>query len=261
MGADVEADFEFPVLPGSHLHFADPTLEFIKSICSVFCLAQEYQVEIGLLKRNLLELISVKEFASEATFRNPCEPLKLSNVPCRYCDGLRDFDFCRDPDLTPNNTELNQRWLCSSCGGEYDRLVIEMTLIDMLHSLERSFTQQDLKCSKCKQVRSDNVSRYCQCSGQYQLTTNKVDLRRKLRTVVNVAIVHNLGRLKVSGRTISVFEPTLREPSPGMCPDHAPARVMPSSSIAHLPFLSRFQLPRLCTTLHKADIKAKHTLM
>ena len=204
MGAETDADFEFPVLPGSHLHLTEPTLEFIKFVCAVFGLVKEYQVETGLLKRNLLELIGVKEFASEATFRNPCEPLKLSNVPCRICDSLRDFDFCRDPDLIPNNTEMNQRWLCSSCGGEYDRLVIEMTLIEMLHSLERSFTQQDLKCSKCKQVRSDNVSRYCQCSGPYQLTMNKVDLRRRLRTVVNVAIVHNLSRLKVSRPCINM---------------------------------------------------------
>jgi len=197
LNEDVDADFEFPLLPGSHLHLSDPALEFVKFTCAAFSLAKDYQVDVGLLKRNLLELVGVKEFASEATFRNPCEPVKLSNIPCRHCDGLRDFDLCRDPDLLPSNTELAPRWLCSICGGEYDRQVIELTLIDMLHDLERAFAQQDLRCSKCKQIQCDSVSRYCQCSGTYQFVMNKADIKRKLRTVVNVAVVHNLGRLRV----------------------------------------------------------------
>lgn len=198
MREDAEEDFAFPVLPGSHLHLANPVLELVKFACAAFGLAKDFQVEVGLLKRNLLELVGVREFANEATFRNPCEPLKLSNVPCRHCDVLRDFDFCRDPELLPSNLEVSPKWLCSNCGGEYDRLAIEFTLIELVHGLERAFAQQDLRCSKCQQIQSDNVSRYCQCSGAYQFTVNKADTRRKLRTIVNVAIVHNLGRLRVS---------------------------------------------------------------
>jgi len=190
-------DFVFPVLPGSHLHLNNPPLEFVKFTCAIFSLAKEYRVEIGVLKRNLLDLIGVREFATEATFRNPCEPLKLANVPCRHCDVLRDFDFCRDPELLPNNLEVNPKWLCVNCGGEYDRTAIEFSLIEMTRSLERAFSQQDLRCSKCQQIKSDNVSRWCHCSGSYQFTTNKVDVRRKLRTTVNVAREYNLFRLKV----------------------------------------------------------------
>ena len=195
-------DFEFPTMPGSYLHLDNATLEFIKFACAVFGLAKEYQVEIGLLKRNLLDLIGVREFAGEATFRNPCEPLKLANVPCRHCDFLRDFDFCRDPELLPNNTEVNPKWLCNNCGGEYDRTTIEFVLIDMTRTLERSFAQQDLRCSKCQQIQSDNVSRYCKCSGSYQFTLNKADTKRKLRTIVNVAREYNLPRLKVGSSPI-----------------------------------------------------------
>lgn len=189
--------WEFPLLPGSHLHMTNPVLEFVKFACAVFALSKEHQIEVGLLKRNLLELVGVREFASEATFQNPCEPLKLSNVPCRHCDALRDFDFCRDPELLPNNREINARWMCSNCGGEYDRTLIEFSLIDMVYEMERRFSQQDLRCGKCKQIQSDNVARHCQCSGNYQLTMNKADVRRRLRTIVNISIVHNLARLKV----------------------------------------------------------------
>ena len=198
-------DFTFPTLPGSYLHFSNPPLEFVKFACSVFALAKEYHVEIGLLKRNLLDLIGVREFATEAAFRHPCEPLKLSNVPCRHCDVLRDFDFCRDPELLPNNMDVNPKWLCMNCGGEYDKVAIEFALIDMTRELERAFAQQDLRCAKCQQIQSDNVSRYCKCSGSYQFTMNKTDVRRKLRTIVNVAREYSLPRLRVSLVRLSFY--------------------------------------------------------
>ncbi|KAJ7579680.1 hypothetical protein C8J56DRAFT_1169553 [Mycena floridula] len=197
-----DADFEFPVLPGSHLHLSNPALQFVKFACAAFALAKEHSVEVGLMKRTALELIGIKEFASEAVFRNPCEPLKLFNVPCRYCDMIRDFDFCRDVELLPSKQDPSPRWHCSNCGGEYDRSAIELVLLSSLHSIEQGSTQQDLKCGKCKQIQSDNVSRYCNCSGTYQLTVNKVEVRRKIRTLVNVAIVHNLSRLKESAQNM-----------------------------------------------------------
>ncbi|KZT02860.1 DUF1744-domain-containing protein [Laetiporus sulphureus 93-53] len=202
MDEETLASWEFPLLPGSYLHLTNPILEFVKFCCAVFALAKDYQIEVGLLKRNLLELVGVREFASEAIFHNPCEPLRLSNVPCRHCDALRDFDFCRDPELMPNNLEINARWLCVHCGGEYDRTMIEFALMDMVFELERRFVQQDLRCGKCKRLQSDNVSKHCQCSGSYQLSISKVDVRRKLRTIVNVAISHNLSRLRECAQTM-----------------------------------------------------------
>jgi DNA polymerase epsilon subunit 1 len=192
------ADWEFPLLPGSHLNFSNPVLELMKSICAALLLANDYTVELGLVRRSVLELVGVREFSQDAVFVNPCEPLRLANVPCRHCDSMQDFDFCRDPTLLPGQREVAPRWTCGSCGGEYDRTAIELALIGRVHDLERRFAQQDLRCAKCGQIRSDNLSRHCQCSGAYQLTVNKAEARRKLRTMVNVAIVHNLARLRVS---------------------------------------------------------------
>lgn len=190
--------WEFPLLPGSHLTMTHAPLEWVKFVCTVLGLAKEYTIEVGLAKRTLLELIGVREFAADAAFQNPCESLVLANVPCRHCDRLRDFDFCRDPELLPSSLEVHPRWICEKCKGEYDRTMIEFALIEMVHNLERRFAQQDLRCTRCKQIQSDNLSRHCQCSGNYQLTTNKTELRRKLRTIVNVSIAHQLARLKVS---------------------------------------------------------------
>ncbi|KAG6837398.1 hypothetical protein H0H93_010016 [Arthromyces matolae] len=192
-----EENFTFETKPGSYLHFNNPTLELIKSVCAVFALGREHQVEVGLLKRNLLDLVGVREFANEAIFRNPCEPLKLPNVPCRHCDALRDFDFCRDPDLMPNNLAISTKWFCT-CGGEYDKMTIEFALMRMVSTIEQNFAQQDLRCSKCQQIRSENVAMFCRCSGSQSLTVSKADMKRKLRTIANIATLHHLVRLKVT---------------------------------------------------------------
>ena len=200
---ELHSQFTFPVLPGSYLVLTNPVLEFVKFTCAVIGLATDYQVEINLLKRNLLDLAGVREFANEAIFRNPCETLKLSNVACKSCDALRDFDLCRDPELMPDNLTVGPpKWICRSCDGEYDRAGIEMELVRMAGTIEKSFVQQDMRCSKCKQIRSDNASRYCQCSGTYQLIVGKAEMRRKLRTIFNVAIVHNFTSLKVRPKLI-----------------------------------------------------------
>lgn len=195
---DTAEDWRFPTQPGSHLHFTNPPLEFVKFVCASFALARESRQELDVMRKNLLSMVGMRAFGNETAFRNPCEPLKLSNIPCRHCDMLRDFDFCRDEDLRPTgDRQPPHRWACQNCGGEYDRLAIEFSLINMLFAMERRFAQQDLRCGKCKQIQTDNVSRYCRCSGPYEQLLNNSDQRRRVRTMVNVAIVHQLTRLKV----------------------------------------------------------------
>ncbi|KAG6831555.1 hypothetical protein H0H92_009474 [Tricholoma furcatifolium] len=199
MQDEPEENFTFPTNLGSHLIFSKPTLELIKSACATFALDKDHQIELGLLKRNLLDLIGVREFANEAIFRNPCEPVKLPNVPCRHCDALRDFDFCRDPEL------ISPKWICSNCTGEYDKTAIEFALMQVVLTIERNFAQQDLRCSKCQQIRSDNVSMFCRCSGSQMLTVSKADMRRKLRTIANIARHHNLKQLKENFSKTELF--------------------------------------------------------
>ncbi len=192
-------EFRFPLLPGSHLALTNPTLEYIKYMCAVISLVKEFANDVGVLKKNLLSHIGIREFSEEATFRNPCQPFKLPMVICRVCSTMRDFDFCRDPELLPTleTRGTTIRWQCPECECDYDRKAIEATLIDIVRRLVTSFQLQDLRCGKCKQVKSDNLSVNCNCSGAYQLTMSKIESRRKLRTIANVATIHGLGLLKV----------------------------------------------------------------
>lgn len=86
---DLRELFRFPVLPGSHLKMKNPVLEFIKSTCSVISLSKELASETLILKRNLLDTIKIKEFALEATFRNPCLTFKVPMVVCKNCNTVR----------------------------------------------------------------------------------------------------------------------------------------------------------------------------
>lgn len=192
-------ELRFPLLPGSHLTMSDPPLEYIKFTCAVFQLLKGFDTEVGLLKKALLLHIGVKAFSPEANFQNPCDSFRLP-VVCRICNTLRDLDFCRDPDLLPSDYHLgtaNIRWLCLVCDSEYDRPAIEAKLIDLVRRLRTQFQLQDLRCTKCKEIKSDSLSLLCKCGGTYAHTIPKAQSRRKLRTILNVAIFHNLPLLRV----------------------------------------------------------------
>ncbi|EJD53603.1 DUF1744-domain-containing protein [Auricularia subglabra TFB-10046 SS5] len=200
MQSAAPGEFAFPVLPGSHLTLHNPALEFVKAVCAVFALAKDFKTEIGILKRNMLDLVGVREFAEEAVFRNPCEPFTLTMVICPCCADMRDMDFCRDVDLLPSAPGARSAWQCAQCGYDFDKQEIDFALVSIIERLEASFTTQDLRCSKCKQVRSDNVSKHCICSGEWRYILSKAEFRRRLRTAVNVATVHNLPLLRDSAQ-------------------------------------------------------------
>lgn len=58
---DYRESFVFPRLPGSALSTQKPVLEFVKASCAVFALAKELSVEVGTLRRNVLDLMGVRE--------------------------------------------------------------------------------------------------------------------------------------------------------------------------------------------------------
>ena len=95
------AALAFPELPGARDKRNNAVLELVKSVCEVFGLSSENVIEVQVLRRNLLDLLGVREFASEAAFKNPCESIVIPTVNCDRCNAIRDIDLCRDPDRLP----------------------------------------------------------------------------------------------------------------------------------------------------------------
>ncbi|MCO5564216.1 hypothetical protein L7F22_017874 [Adiantum nelumboides] len=183
---------DFPKLAGSHLAMGDPALEFIKHVHAVFSLDQRVQYEALVMKRNLLKLVRVKEFSSEAQFHDPCLSFTLPNVICSYCNDCRDLDICRDAAL------LERDWRCSvpQCGQPYDKEWIENALIQVVRQRERLYHLQDLICSKCRQVKASHLAEQCACGGAFKCSETFVSFKERMRVFLNIAIYHEFELLQ-----------------------------------------------------------------
>lgn len=185
---DMKADYEFPKPPGFHLNPKNPLLELVKSLCAVFELSKSRDLEMRLLKKELLEVLEVKEFSEEARFRDPSASLITPAVLCEYCHHIRDLDFCRD-----NEKNL---WVCENCEKKYNKAHLELTLIESLEKLVTNYYVQDVKCGKCRKVKADDMSAYCSCSGSWQATMTKKEIEEKVGVHDQIADFYDLKLLK-----------------------------------------------------------------
>jgi DNA polymerase epsilon subunit 1 len=196
----------FPALPGSRLREpngkapSNPPLEFVKTVCEVFSLATDLQIDVQIMRRNLLDLIGVREFAPEAAFRNSGESLIVPLVSCARCNAIRDVDLGRDPDCLPSidpaTGELQppprSSWACHKCNAEYDRFAIEHPLIDMVSRTVTAWQTQDVICLKCSESKSDNLAATCRCGGSFRPALNRNDTTARLKMIQSVATYHKL---------------------------------------------------------------------
>ncbi|RXK36753.1 DNA polymerase epsilon catalytic subunit A [Tremella mesenterica] len=190
----------FPNLPGSRGERKNPALEFTKAICEVYSLAKEHMVEIQILRRNVLDLLGIREFSQEAVFKNPCESVIVSMVICKKCSFIRDVDLCRDPDrlptVDPDTMEVlspaRKSWVCHKCDAEYDSWQIQRPLISLISRMITTWQTQDVNCSKCGQSKDDNISSTCHCGGSFRSSLNKGEMKMKLKVIKSVCEYHEL---------------------------------------------------------------------
>ncbi len=143
------------------------------------------------LKSSLLKLIRVKDFSAEAEFKDPCLSFVVTEVICAFCNKCRDFDLCRDKDLTEGGA-----WRCPECEHAYDRDTIEQTVIDGLLQQNMAFQLQDLVCAKCRMVKAENASAFCHCSGRFEETVSGSALLSRISTAHRLAEFHHLEQLQ-----------------------------------------------------------------
>ncbi|VAH03415.1 unnamed protein product [Triticum turgidum subsp. durum] len=167
-----------------HLHKGGAALEFIKHICAVLALDQNVQHDILRMRKNLLKLVRVKEFAPEAQFQDPYASFILPNVICSYCNDCRDLDLCRD------STLQGHEWRCAvpQCGQPYHREEMENALLQIVRQRERLYHLQDLVCVRCRQVKAAHVSEQCNCGGSFRCKEEAPQFLGKMRVFLNVAV-------------------------------------------------------------------------
>ncbi|GJP47493.1 hypothetical protein CLOM_g6680 [Closterium sp. NIES-68] len=161
-------------------------LELVKAVCHVLSLSAHVQHEVQVLRRQLLRVLRVREFATEAIFRDPCRSFVLPGVICSYCNDCRDLDLCRDQLLQAGE------WRCAveHCQHPYDLLWIENALLEVMRHRVRSYQLQDLVCTKCKQVKSSRAAQHCMCAGTFRCSQQAGELRERLLVLHSVASTH-----------------------------------------------------------------------
>ncbi|KAJ9620841.1 DNA polymerase epsilon catalytic subunit [Taxawa tesnikishii (nom. ined.)] len=195
---DLLADWAFPTLPGSHLDLQNPVLQLVKSVMQVLSLDKTITLEARLLRKELLQLFEIREFAAEAGFANPSTSLCIRQLGCPECCVPRDVDLCRDGDLAPSaagedaqqQQQQQQRTLnarCGNCGAVFDRLVIEERLLADVQKLVLQWATQDLKCAKCARIRVNDFMDHCSCAGEWVTTVGRDEVLRQVRVFGNVA--------------------------------------------------------------------------
>ncbi|WWC85914.1 DNA polymerase epsilon catalytic subunit A [Kwoniella dendrophila CBS 6074] len=226
----------FPLLPGSiYNNYSNtngngnekekfnPTLELIKFILEIFSLSNSnHLIEIQILRKNLLDLIGIKEFSKQAQFKNPCGggisssssnsssgggagvgnngSLEIQSIICKKCNSIRNLDLCRDPDRLPIYDPIDQvmlpplkkSWVCHKCDSEYDKFQIEQPLIETITKIQTSYQTQDIICMKCNSSKSDNLAATCHCGGSFKSSLNKNELKMRLKMIQSVSQYHEL---------------------------------------------------------------------
>ncbi|OQV25773.1 DNA polymerase epsilon catalytic subunit A [Hypsibius exemplaris] len=185
-GKDIEEYPVFPEAPGSVFQMQNPALELIKSVCKVLSLHEEVEKEVRKMKRDLLKMIGIGEFAPVAEWKDPCVTYVVPEVICSRCNCCRDLDLCKDQTVMRDGSLV---WKCTypKCGQTYDSVEIEQRLFVALKKMNTSYHLQDLRCPKCRQIFERHVSRTCSCGGQFKNTIPREAFLTKMRIFENIS--------------------------------------------------------------------------
>lgn len=149
--------------------------------------------------------LTMHRFAPEAAFKNPALSYTLP-VTCQHCTTSRvldvrltlpysamtretdDVQLTRDADLLSlDDPQARKHWSCLRCGHVYDRSACEAALVEGVVRQMSTYQMQDLRCSRCKQIKSTNLAVHCECSGVFRTTEARGELLRRFRVASAVA--------------------------------------------------------------------------
>ncbi len=86
-------DEDFPQLFGCHYKLRCPALEFVKYICKVLSLDKNITNQVAKLKKDLLQIVNVREFSNEAEFIDPSLSFIIPQVKCSSHFLIIQFNY------------------------------------------------------------------------------------------------------------------------------------------------------------------------
>jgi DNA polymerase epsilon subunit 1 len=171
-----------------------PALDFINALCKILTIDASVADELDSLRKNMLRLVGMGEFSDKAVWKDTAKSYILTEMICQACNHCRDVDLLKDKHRALKDS--SPVWLCAQCYVNYDTEEIEKRLIDVLNRKLMSYTLQDLQCSRCKEIKQDNIMEYCSCAGTYKTLIEPEDVRNLTRTFNLVADEYSMVLLK-----------------------------------------------------------------
>lgn len=221
---ELASDYFIPVLPGSHPVTSsspgtapdadNPVLTLIKYLTQVLSLDKSLNLEIRLLRKDLLALFDIREFSPKAQFSNPSSSLLVRQISCEECGCVRDVDLCRDDDgldvsvyYTPGGAAEGQTpaFSCPICETQYPLLPIQERLVSDVQKMVLQWTSQDLKCGKCGRLRVNDFMEHCSCAGEWVGTVRWEDVRGRLEVYAHVGRCFGFGMVNAAVEELGVL--------------------------------------------------------
>ncbi|KAI9666717.1 MAG: DNA polymerase epsilon catalytic subunit [Bathelium mastoideum] len=201
---DLASDWAFPSQPTNGT--GNPTLELVKALAQVLSLDRTLALEARRLRRDLLALCDVREFAPEASFApatasggggGGSNSLWLRGLVCAECCASRDVDLCRDEGFRAGAAAAaSGGWKCEACGAGYDRLAVEERLVAEVQGWVVRWATQDVRCGKCGKVRVNEFMEHCSCAGEWVGSVKREEVKRKMSVYAQVAEAFGFRMLK-----------------------------------------------------------------
>ncbi|XP_045502598.1 DNA polymerase epsilon catalytic subunit 1 [Colias croceus] len=174
-----------PGLMPEALEGCTPALLFINALCKVLSLDEALEDQVTLLRRNLLRLVGVGEFNPLGEWKRAGAACELAEVICKVCNHCRHLDLCLHAQR--DASDQVPVCLCPTCGTPYENQELEWRLIEILNRRAMSYTLQDLICTRCHQVKRDNLSVVCECAGEFALMVSVKEIKSQLATFKTIA--------------------------------------------------------------------------
>ncbi|GAB0091003.1 DNA polymerase epsilon catalytic subunit [Sergentomyia squamirostris] len=175
-------------------HEAKPALRLITSLHKILSVADHLLPDVDSLHRNLLKLVGVGEFSDAASWKDTSNDFTLMEVICKACNHCRDLNLHNDPHKALKDGI--PVWLCSQCYGCYNNDEIESMLLEIVQRKLMSYTLQDVKCVNCKQIKRDNMTTVCECTGSFTNLMTRSDFQQNLESFLNVAQIYRMSLLE-----------------------------------------------------------------
>ncbi|KAK0426248.1 hypothetical protein QR680_009605 [Steinernema hermaphroditum] len=174
-------------------------LQLTKLVCKVLSLDSLMGDRMETLRCQLMRILSIEESSDAATWKPPIATCMLSHLFCDHCGQSGEIDVCQMPSLfyeeEDRRSEKDSAFGCSSCCHPYPKRIIERELMSRMNRLITAYAVQDHRCDKCGNIRQDQMSMYCDCSGQYRNTIAYDDMNMHLKIIYRIADQNSLAKL------------------------------------------------------------------